>query len=560
MKRFTVLFDALDETNKTADKVVMMAKYFREAPAQDAAWGLFFLAGQRLRGAVKTRVLREAALIASGQPAWMLDECYEAVGDLSETVALLLPPRSGAALDLPLHVMVQERIASILGSNDAAASKLMIQTWNELEETQRLVFNKLIRGNFRLGVQRALVVRALAQALGVNAAVLSHRLSGGFVPSAEAFTALGSSGAEADTARPYPFCLAHQLDRSPAELGATSQWQIEFKWDGIRAQVIRRAGLPGGVAIWSRGEEPIAPQFPELAAAAAALPAGTVLDGEILAWRFGPDDPEIPGRPLSFNALQTRLNRKNVQASLFDTDGVVFAAFDVLEHAGQDVRSVALRGRRALLESLIGAGVDARSLLRLPGVVTCQDWSQAQALRASAREAQGAEGLMLKHLDSHYHPGRVAGGTADSLSASGGASAGWWKWKVDPYSVDAVLMYAQQGSGKRAGLYTDYTFGVWDPAGQLVAFAKAYSGLDNEEIRRVDAFVRGNTLDRRGPVRIVRPELVFEISFESIRESPRHRAGIAVRFPRITRWRTDKAARDADTVERLRALLKAEPV
>jgi len=559
MNRFTELFITLDQTNKTAEKTAAMSRYFREVPPADGAWALFFLSGQRLRSSLKTRVLRETALSVSGLPSWMFNECYDAVGDLSETVSLLLPPRTTGGMEEPLHELVERRILPLLRASAEESATMLSRAWAGMRFTERLVFNKLLRGNFRVGVNRSLVVRALSQAIGVESAVLAHRLSGGFSPTAAAFLALALPGGEADAARPFPFCLAHQLDRSPAELGDPRDWQIEFKWDGIRAQIVRRKELDRGVAIWSRGEEPIADQFPDIQAAARALPEGTVLDGEILAWRFGRGGSRVEGAPLSFNVLQTHLNRKNVQASLFDMEGVVFAAFDILEEGGRDVRAKPLRERRFLLERTIGAAVeDDRAVLRLPPIIECSDWAQAQAIRVSARDSQGAEGLMLKHQGSHYHTGRIAGGTVESVKHDGGAHAGWWKWKVDPYSVDAVLIYAQLGTGKRAGLFTDYTFGVWDLdlSGALVAFAKAYSGLDNEEIRRVDAFVRGNTMDRRGPVRLVRPELVFEISFESIRESPRHKAGIAVRFPRITRWRHDKTAGEADSIEAVRALLK----
>ena len=555
MRRFTALVTALDQTNSTSEKVASIERYFREAPAEDAAWGLFFLSGQRLRGVVKTGIMRAAALQAAGVSEWMLSECYEAVGDLSETIALLLP-QPHAGFDEPLHSVVTHRIKPLIHADPARARAMLIEAWSLMSRDERFVFNKLVRGNFRLGVQRALVVRGLARALGVEAATLSHRLAGGFVPTPDAFLALSNPGSEHASSRPYPFCLAHQLDRDPADLGDLRNWQLEHKWDGIRAQIVRRDALANGVVIWSRGEEIITHQFPELAAAARALPTGTVLDGEVLAWRFSDSSP-LGGRPLSFNALQSRLNRKNVQPTLFDTEGVVFCAFDLLEHDGCDLRNSPLTSRRGQLETVLPGENAARSVLIVPPIVACNTWHEAQTLRIAARERFGAEGLMLKHLGSHYHVSRVAGGTATSVAADGGANAGWWKWKVDPYSVDAVLIYAQQGSGKRAGLFTDYTFGIWDPdpSGQLVAFAKAYSGLDNDEIHRVDAIVRRSTIDRKGPVNMVRPELVFEIAFESIRESPRHKSGIAVRFPRIARWRTDKIANDADTIDTVRALL-----
>lgn len=557
MKDFTNLFIALDQTNKTLDKVRAIEQYFREALPVDAAWGLYFLSGGRLRGTVNTRAMREAVMDQTGVSKWMLDECYDSVGDLSETISLLLSNDEDPGSSEPLHEMVERRIVPLIGADGQRTRQMLIDTWRRLDDRQKFVFHKLVRGNFRLGVQRALVLRGLSAAIGVDAKLLAHRIAGGFEPTERAFKALSHTGTDAEASRPFPFCLAHQLDWPVEELGRVSDWQIEYKWDGIRAQILRRGGLSRGVAIWSRGEEPIEHQFPEIEAAARSLPLGTVLDGEILAWRFEATAGAPHGRPLSFNALQKRLNRKDAQPSLFDTEGVVFAAFDVLEHNGKDLRATPLHERRMRLEEVIEKAGGDMTLLRIPNLVVCDTWDEVHKARSSARSLHGAEGLMLKHNASIYHPGRTAGGTAESIKDDGGSSAGWWKWKVDPFSVDAVLLYAQLGSGKRAGLFTDYTFGIWDPdaSGQLVAFAKAYSGLNDEEIRQVDRYVRANTLERKGPVRLVQPELVFEIAFESIRESPRHKAGVAVRFPRIARWRKDKLARDADTLGRVRSLM-----
>lgn len=551
MKRFTELFIALDQTNKTAEKVEAIASYFREAPDADAAWALFFLAGERLKRTVKNADFLDAALEATGVASWLFNECVDNVGDVSETVALLLPP-AGEGGGLALHRVMTEWILPMANAPAASVNEQLKQAWRQLDETERFVFNKLVRGNFRVGVQRALVLRALAQAKGVELSLLTDRFIGPYKPSERRYRELLSEEKPGESrSRPLPFCLAHQLNLDPVELGDVSQWQAEYKWDGIRAQVIRS---PEGVAIWSRGEEAVHAQFPEISQAAKTLPAGTTLDGEILAWRFGP----AGGRPLSFNALQERLNRKGVQPGLFDAEGVTFAAFDLLMHDGTDVRAQPLHVRRQLLRSLM-EGLEQRTggVLRLPAVLELNSWDDAKALRAGARTDRGAEGLMLKHLGSVYHAGRVSGGTAATTAEDGGRDAGWWKWKVDPYSVDAVLVYAQQGSGRRAGLFTDYTFAVWDGE-ELTPFAKAYSGLTNEEIADVDRFVRGNTVSRAGPVRMVKPELVFEIAFEGIQESTRHRSGVAVRFPRMARWRKDKKPADADTLDGLRALMGGE--
>lgn len=561
MNRFTRLILELDRTNKSGEKLAAIERYFQEAPAADAAWAITLLSGQRLKRALKTGTLVEAALRATGVPAWLFDECVQAVGDLSETIALLLPERAadgGGTVNgaMALHQLIEERILPLARLDDERGVALLMDTWAALGPDERFVFNKLVRGNFRLGVQRRMIVRALASAKGLDADLLEHRLSGGFKPTVQAYVALTGAQNDADlAARPYPFCLAQQLDDPPETLGDIAAWQVELKWDGIRAQVLRRKAAP--VALWSRGEELVTGQFPEVATAAVMLPEGTVLDGEILAWDFSqPDGPTA--RPLSFNDLQQRLNRKHVQPGLFDARGVAFVAFDVLEHAGVDVRGTPLRERLTLLRGVV-APLTARTggVLRLPPTLSPAGWSAVAEIRHTARERYGAEGVMIKLLESRYHVGRIAGGSIEK-----GAEAGWWKWKTSPYAVDAVLIYAQPGTGKRAGLFSDQTFGVWDPApppapgARLVPFAKAYSGLTNEELSRVDRFIRANTTGRTGPVRMVAPELVFEIAFEGIQESTRHASGIAVRFPRIARWRTDKTAAQADTIATLRGLLR----
>lgn len=567
MRRFTELFLAIDQTTKTNEKVLAMEAYFREAPAADAAWALFFLCGWRLKRAVASAVFRDAALEAAGIPEWMLGECHEATGDLSEAVALLLPEEAGTGEGVPLAAMVRERIEPLQAAAPERARRMLVESWRGLTEDERLVFNKLVRGNFRVGVQRALVVRALAQAFDVEPPLIAHRLSGAYEPSERGFLAVigrGAAGelvvdAAGDASRPYPFCLASPFQITLDDLGPIDDWQIEYKWDGIRAQILRREGIEGGVAIWSRGEEPIARQFPEIVRAAMRLPAGTVIDGEILAWRFDGTGEHNEGRALSFNALQQRLNRKKVEASLFEIEGVTFAAFDLLEVDGEDWRARPLAERRARLEAILRPlESETGGVLLLPRTLSAGAWDDLSVMRANARETHNAEGVMMKHRGSRYHVSRVAGGTAGAAAADGGAGAGWWKWKIDPFSVDAVLIAAQQGSGNRAGLFTDYTFGVWDPDadGKLTPFAKAYSGLTREEIARVDAFIRSHITGRAGPVRMVEPELVFEIGFEGIQESTRHKSGIAVRFPRILRWRQDKTARQADTIGMVRGLLE----
>ncbi|HEX2191477.1 MAG TPA: ATP-dependent DNA ligase [Longimicrobiaceae bacterium] len=528
MRRFAALYAALDETTRTGEKVAALAAYFREAPPRDAAWAIRFLSGGRPRRLIAAARLRAWAAEAAGVPEWLFEECYDAVGDLAETIALLLPPAARPG-DRPLHEWVEDRLLALRGEDEAAQRREVLRAWGELDPAQLFVWNKLITGSFRVGVSQRLVTRALAQASGVDEAAVAHRLMGSWEPSPEWYRQLLSpETGDADVSRPYPFYLAYALEGEPEALGPAEEWQAEWKWDGIRAQLIRRAGQ---TFLWSRGEELITERFPELAEAAALLPGGTVLDGEVLPWREG---------PLPFAQLQRRIGRKTLGPKILREVPVVLLAYDLLEWEGDDQRALPLAERRARLERVLGPGGTAGRLLLSP-VVPAATWDAVREAHGDAR-ARSAEGLMLKRRESAYGVGRRRGG--------------WWKWKVEPFSVDAVLMYAQRGSGRRASLYTDHTFGVWD-GGELVPFAKAYSGLTDAEMREVDAWARRNTLQKFGPVRTVRPELVFEIAFEGIARSGRHRSGVAVRFPRMLRWRRDKRAADADTLETVHALLAA---
>lgn len=531
MKAFADLYAALDETTKTNEKIAAMAGYFRIAPPEDAAWAVHFLIGRRPKRLIPARDLVEWAIQEAGISDWLFGECYQAVGDLAEAIALLLPAAQ-ASSEEPLRYWVEERLLPMRDWDDAARRESLVAAWREMNERQRFAWNKLITGEFRVGVSQNLVVRALAEVSGVDANVLAHRLMGDWQPTADfAARFLAKETADADVSRPYPFCLAYPLEGEVEGLGEVRDWQIEWKWDGIRSQLIRRAWR---TFVWSRGEELVTDRFPELAAAGALLPEGTVLDGEILPWKNG--------APLPFTQMQRRIGRKELGAKILGEVPVVLVAFDLVEHGGEDVRERPLEWRRAELERIVAAA-GSESHLVASAVVTGASWDELKRTREQAR-ARGVEGFMLKRRGSPYRVGRRRGD--------------WWKWKINPYSVDAVLIYAQPGSGRRASLFTDYTFGVWDGP-ELVPFAKAYSGLTDEEIQQVDAFVRNNTLEKFGPVRRVKPELVFELAFEAIQRSPRHRSGIAVRFPRIARWRTDKKAEEADTIETIRALLPREP-
>ncbi len=527
MKRFAQLYAALDETTATGEKVAALAEYFRTAPPPDAAWAVHFLTGRRPKRLISAANLRAWAAAEANIPDWLFEESYHAVGDLAETITLLLPD-TGASTDRSLTYWVEERLLTLRGQDDEVQRREMVSAWRELGRRERYVWNKLITGSFRVGASARLVERALAAASGLPEGVVAHRLMGAWEPSPEFYQRLVAPDTrDADVSRPYPFYLAYPLEHAPESLGERAEWVAEWKWDGIRAQLIRRAGR---TFLWSRGEELLSGRFPEVEEAGALLPEGTVLDGELLPW--------VNEAPLPFAELQRRIGRKTLDRKILDEVPVVLVAYDLLEVEGEDLRARPFAERRRRLAGLL-ARVPAAGRLVFSTTVDAPTWEEVTRARLDARRV-GAEGLMLKRLESVYGVGRRRGD--------------WWKWKVEPFAVDAVLMYAQPGSGRRAGLFTDYTFGVWD-GDRLVAFAKAYSGLTDEEIRQVDAFVRRNTLEKHGPVRVVKPELVFELAFEGIQASTRHKSGIAVRFPRMARWRKDKPAAEADTLETVRGML-----
>jgi DNA ligase-1 len=526
MKRFADLYAAIDATTSTRDKTAAMVDYFKRTSARDAAWAAWFLTGNRPRQAVPTKRLHVWATEAAGLPLWLFEESYDAVGDLAETISLVLP-ESVHASEAPLHEWIEERLLPLRDCPEVEQKARLLAAWSELGTNERFVFTKLITGAFRVGVSQLLVTRAISMATGVDAKVVAHRLMGDWQPTQEAWAALvDTADGAADRSKPYPFFLAHPLEADPRSLGERAEWIVEWKWDGIRAQLLRREGES---ALWSRGDETIAHQFPELIDESARLP-DVVLDGEVLAWK--------DGHVMPFAALQKRLGRKNPGKKVMADSPVVFLAFDLLEVGGEDWRARPLAERRAKLEVILAPTPGLERIFVVPSLDAPQ-WEGLAALRGQSR-AQGTEGLMHKRRDSAYGVGRPRGD--------------WWKWKIEPYTLDAVLIYAQSGHGKRAGLYTDYTFGLWK-GGELVPFAKAYSGLSDAEIREVDAFIRKNTLEKFGPVRTVRPELVFELAFEGIQRSARHKSGIAVRFPRMLRIRADKPVDQADTLDTALALV-----
>lgn len=537
MKAFAQLFEALDETNKTNEKVRALKNYFLNVPDSDKMHMLALFTGRRPKRQINSTLMRTWAIEASGIPVWLFEESYQVVGDLAETMSLLLP-----VSDTGSNKTLTEWIAEIgaLGDKTEQEKKLwLMASWAMLGSQERFVFNKILTGGFRVGVSQNLVIKALAEVAGLDATTLTHRMMGSWLPETYNYKQLvQAQGVDDDISRPYPFFLAYPIQETSEKqrsaqdlqstLGPADLWQAEWKWDGIRAQLIKRGGR---IFIWSRGEDLATDKFPELHPLLEALPDGTVLDGEILSFR--------DGAPLPFNLLQTRIGRKNLNKKILHESPVAVIAYDCLEYNGEDIRTKSQTERRMLL-----AGLQAASpypeFFRLSPLISFNSWDELAARRDVSR-AMIAEGIMLKRKTAGYQVGRRRGD--------------WWKWKIDPLSVDAVIIYAQKGHGRRADLYTDYTFAVWD-GDKLVPFAKAYSGLTDQEIGKVDYFIKRNTLEKFGPVRTVKPELVFEIGFEGINPSARHKSGVALRFPRILRWRQDKPKEEADTLDTLKALLK----
>jgi len=526
MKHFTQLFTDLDQTTKTLDKIKALVAYFENANDRDKLWAIALLSHRRPKRSVNASLLGLWASELAKLPPWLFEESHHVVGDLAETISLVLPPPTEIS-DSSLTEWI-EFIKSLEPLSIDQKKEKIISAWNRLEPMQRFVFNKLITGGFRIGVSQQLMVKALAKHSEVKENIIAHRLMGNWSPETGNFQELVLSDDTLDLSRPYPFYLAYALEGDVKDLGSIDEWQAEWKWDGIRGQVIVRNRE---LFVWSRGEELVTDKYPEFRVFLDLLPDGTAIDGEIL--------PFKNDLPLSFNKLQTRIGRKSLTQKQLKEVPIAFVAYDLLEWQGEDIREWPLDARRNQLAQLCGVN---SSVLRLSPTVTVDSWEKLADERSRAR-ALFSEGIMLKRKNSVYRDGRRRGD--------------WWKWKIDPFTVDAVMIYAMSGHGRRANLYTDYTFAVWKDD-QLVPFAKAYSGLTDEEIREVDRWVKHNTIEKFGPVRSVKPELVFEIAFEGIAKSTRHKSGIALRFPRIHRWRKDKPIREANTLDDLNKILEGQ--
>ncbi len=528
MKRFAQLFTELDQTTKTLKKVDALVRYFEEAPDEDKLWAIALLSEKRPKRAVRSSLVREWGAQAAGIPEWLFLESYSVVGDLGETIALMAPGQetedSGSLAYWVDYIRSMEKL------DDAVKHERVTSAWANLGMMERFVFNKLIGGSFRVGLSQKLMVRALSIYTNTDENKLAHRLMGNWSPDSTTYQKLiVEEDLNEDASHPYPFFLAYALEQEPETLGEPSEWFAEHKWDGIRGQVIVRKGQ---VFTWSRGEELVTDKFPEYLTLKDAVPDGTVIDGEIL--------PFKDGKALPFQILQTRIGRKNVTKKILADAPVILLAYDILEYQGEDIREMPMAERRKILEQVVHSASSKTDRLLISELVQFSSWEALAKERMRSRELL-SEGIMLKRKDSPYRVGRRKGD--------------WWKWKVDALTIDAVLIYAMRGSGRRANLYTDYTFAVWDN-GQLIPFTKAYSGLTDEEIRQMDRWIKNNTIEKFGPVRSVHPVQVFEIAFEGIQASTRHKSGIALRFPRINRWRQDKPASEADTLQTLREILR----
>jgi len=532
MKAFAALVSKIGTTTKTNDKLDALVEYFAIADDKDKVWVIAIFSGRRPKRLVNSTQLATYCVEVANIPFWMFDECWHTVGDLGETIALLLPDNEAEIKEKrederPLYYYIEE--LKRLEKEEESVRKAFIKSaWAEMTSSERFVFNKLITGNFRIGVSQKLMVNALAKTAAVEPSIIAHRISGNWDPSTVRFDDLLAEDVHTtDISKPYPFYLAYALEEAPESLGNPEDWQAEWKWDGIRGLIIKRQGE---LFVWSRGEELMTDKFPEYHSLQPVLPDGIAIDGEII--------PCIDQQPLPFALLQTRIGRKNITKKQLQEAPIAFFAYDLLEYDGEDWRTRPLAERREKLAILIEE-FNQPTLLLSP-VIQFDTWEELSQLRLQSRE-MGAEGFMLKKKSSTYQVGRKRGD--------------WWKWKVDPLTIDAVMIYAQKGSGRRSGLYTDYTFAVKD-GDKLVAFTKAYSGLTDKEFAQVDAFVKRNSIEKFGPVRTVKPELVFELAFEGIAASNRHKSGVALRFPRMLRWRKDKKPDEINTLDDLKKMLQ----
>ncbi|MDB5222547.1 MAG: ATP-dependent ligase LigC [Chitinophagaceae bacterium] len=524
---FAALVIQISSSTKTNDKLDALAEYFTLADDKDKVWVIAIFSGRRPKRIVSSTLLAEWCTALANIPSWLFLESYSTVGDLGETIALLLPDpviKDGRGESLSYYL---KKFIEIEKQDELVRKQFIIDSWQQMNHAERFVFNKLITGSFRIGVSQKIIVNALTKVVSLSSSVIAHRISGNWDPSTISFNnMLGDEVVDVDHSKPYPFYLAYALEDEPSSLGDPSEWQAEWKWDGIRGQMIKRNNE---LFVWSRGEELMTEKFPEYIILKDLLPDGIVLDGEII--------PAENGKPLPFAALQTRIGRKNITKKQLTEAPISFFVYDLLEYNYEDWRERSLEERRNKMEEILQK-INNNSI-QLPPVIKFTQWDDLAELRKTSRE-MNSEGIMLKRKNSIYQVGRKRGD--------------WWKWKIDALTIDCVMIYAQKGAGRRSNLYTAYTFAVKD-GDQLIPFTRAYSGLTDKEFAQVDNFVKRNSLEKFGPVRTVKPELVFEIAFEGIAASNRHKSGVALRFPRMSRWRKDKKVDEINTLDDLKAML-----
>ncbi|MFL5810641.1 MAG: ATP-dependent DNA ligase [Flavisolibacter sp.] len=528
MAKFADLITELNSSTKTNDKLSALSEYFLTTDDKDKVWVIAIFSGRRPKRVVNTTLLQGWCCEVAQIPYWLFAECYHTVGDLGETIALLLPETKPADHTGKNLCDYLETFIAIEKEDEEVRKKFILDSWQNMTQGERFVFNKLITGGFRIGISQKMMVNALSKIVDLSSSVIAHRISGYWDPVSTTFEQLLSVDAQStDDSKPYPFYLAYALEDDPQTLGDPSEWQAEWKWDGIRGQMIKRNNE---LYVWSRGEELMTEKFPEYQMLKELLPDGVVIDGEII--------PARDGKPLPFAVLQTRIGRKNITKKQLQEAPICFFAYDLLEYNGEDWREKSLSERREQLEKIVAPA--QRSSLLISEIISFTTWDELSEIRKTSRD-MNSEGIMLKRKNSIYQVGRKRGD--------------WWKWKIDALTIDCVMVYAQKGAGRRSNLYTAYTFAVKD-GDQLVPFTRAYSGLTDKEFAQVDSFVKRNSLEKFGPVRTVKPELVFEIAFEGIAASNRHKSGVALRFPRISRWRKDKKVEEINTIDDLKAMLK----
>jgi DNA ligase 1 len=526
MQSFVKLFLEIDQTTKTSEKVKYLSDYFSSAISdEDKLWTVAIFSHRRPPRAINSTQLRKWTSLKAQIPLWLFEDTYHIVGDLAETMSLLTPPPTRVD-QISLSDYIKEAIA-LKKLDDEDKKQRLFYLWEGMNVDTRFLFNKILTGGFRIGVSQNLITKALALSTQQDESIVAHRIMGDWSPAKKTWKELLlDENITSDLSKPYPFYLAYALEGEVGDLGDCIDWAAEYKWDGIRGQIIIRSGK---VYVWSRGEELVTDKFPEFETLG-LLPYDVVIDGEIVVRK----DQKLG----TFNDLQVRIGRKSVSQKLRNETPVSLIAYDLLEFQGKDIRSFTYLERRSKLEIVL-QDIDLPELISLSQSYTDDTWEKVTWRRDQASMLR-AEGIMLKRLNSIYQDGRKRGD--------------WWKWKIDPFTVDAVMIYAQRGHGRRANLFTDFTFAIWQDD-VLVPFAKAYSGLTDEEFRSISEFVKNNTIERFGPVNKVEPALVFELAFEGIAKSSRHKSGIAVRFPRIKAWRKDKKPQEADKLENLLFLL-----